>query len=199
MTRSERGWLDQLLAGNAEFRRRADRRRLPVARSPGRFALVTCMDPRINPAALGIAAFGADGSGGSDVRIIRTIGAMAEERSLVVAIHLAGIREIALVMHTDCGCCLAKQKIGQLSANLRAKVTAESYRAIRRIIGEPFEGNLVAHLKAFDDPKAAVAQEVEAVRHSPFVPGDVILHGLVYHLDTAELEVVVDGYVATGR
>lgn len=191
---TESGWLAQLLEGNALFRHKAKLDRLPVARTPGRFALVTCMDPRINPAALGIAAFGVDGSGSSDVRIIRTIGAMAEERSLIVAIHLAGVREIALVTHTDCGNGLAKQKIDKLSANLRDSVTPAAYRAVRHAIGEPFEPNLVAHLKAFDDPQTAVEQEVAAVRRNPFVPADIILHGLVYHLDTAELEVVVDGY-----
>lgn len=193
MTGKDSGWLGQLLEGNALFRRSTETDRLPVARKPGRFALVTCMDPRINPAALGLSAFCADGSGTSDVRVIRTIGAMAEERSLIVAIHLAGVREIAFVMHTDCGNCLAKQKIGQISANLQASVTAAAFGIIQRQLGSPIAANLVAHLKAFDDPHQAVRREVADVRRNPFVPADVILHGLVYHLDTAELEVVIDG------
>lgn len=191
---TESDWLAQLQEGNALFRHKAKLDRLPVARTPGRFALVTCMDPRINPAALGLAAFGADGSGGSDVRVIRTIGAMAEERSLIVAIHLAGVREIAFVTHTDCGNGLAKQKIDKLSTNLRDSVTPGTYQAVRHTIGEPFETNLVAHLKAFDNPRTAVEQEIAAVRRNPFVPADVILHGLVYDLETAQLAVVVDGY-----
>lgn len=194
MAKSERGLLGQLLEANARFRRIARPERLPVARSPGRFALVTCMDPRINPAALGLVPFGADGSGTSDVRVIRTIGGMAEERSLIVAIHLAGVREIAFVMHTDCGCSLAQQKIGLIAANLEASLPAAAFTAFRDRIGRPFEAKLADHLKTFDDPHVAVRWEVAAVRANPVVPVDTVLHGLVYHLDSARLELVVDGY-----
>ena len=69
------------------------------------------MDPRINLNACGIEPFAPDGAGLSEVRVIRTIGGMAEDRSLIVGIHLAGIREIAFVMHTDCGNCLAKAEV----------------------------------------------------------------------------------------
>ena len=51
------------------------------------------------------------GSTTSTVRVIRTIGGMAEERSLLVGIFLADISEIVLLMHTDCGCCLAYNNI----------------------------------------------------------------------------------------
>lgn len=193
--RSDR-WLDQLRRENEVFHRRVDRTKLPVARAPGRFALVTCMDPRVNPAALGVEPFGADGSTASDVRIIRTIGGMAEDRSLIVGIHLAGIREIAVVMHTDCGNCLAKAKIDTLLENLRGSVADASYRAIESSLGAPLPDSMIEYLKAFDDPREAVVQEIEALRNKSFMPKDVVLHGLVYELATGRLEVVVDGYAA---
>ncbi len=191
--RSER-WLDRLRERNDAFQRGIDIDKLPVARSPGRFALITCMDPRINLTALGIEPFAPDDSGVSEVRVIRTIGAMAEDRSLIVGIHLAGIREIALVMHTDCGNCLAKAKIDRVVGSLSTRIDEADYNDFRASIGEPFSEKLIEHLKAFDDPHQAVRREVDTVRRKPFVPNDIILHGLVYELETARLEVVVDGY-----
>lgn len=188
-------WLDQMVARNDAFRERIDPDRLPVDRTPGRFALITCMDPRINLEALGIAPFGADGSGASDVRIIRTIGGMADDRSLIVAIHLAGIREIAFITHTDCGNSLAKAKIATIAENLGASLDKDAHRSFVAQVGEPFQESLIAYLKAFDDPRRAVEREIEAVRQKPFVPFDVVLHGLVYDLATGRLEVVVSGYV----
>ncbi len=68
------------------------------------------------------------------------------------------------------------------------------YNDFRASIGEPFSEKLIEHLKAFDDPHQAVRREVDMVRRKPFVPNDMVLHGLVYELETARLEVVVDGY-----
>jgi len=194
MSQSEDCWLDQLLSRNAAFREGLDPRRLPVTRTPGRFGLITCMDPRINPAALGIAPFGAGGAGTSSVRIIRTIGAMAEDRSLIVAIHLAGVREFAIVMHTDCGNCLAKAKIGTIADSLRETMAPQDHATFQESLAAPYRRGLLDFLKAFDDPYQAVAQEVATIRAKAFVPHDVILHGLVYDLATAKLDLVVDGY-----
>ena len=119
---------------------------------------------------------------------------MAEDRSLVIGIHLAGIREFAFVMHTDCGCSLAKVKIDVISESLGGNLPSDDFNSFRNSVGEPFVDNLVDYLKAFDDPYIAVQREIESVRAKPFVPDDTILHGLVYDLETANLNVVVDGY-----
>ena len=194
MANTDERWLQHLLHRNKAFRGGIDPGNLPVSRTPGRCALVTCMDPRVNLDALGIDPFGTDGSGTSDVRIIRTIGGMAEDRSLIIGIHLAGIREMAFVMHTDCGCSLAKAKIDVIADNLAGNLPSGDYDAFKETVGEPFADNLVAYLKAFDDPYDTVQREIEDVRRKPFVPADMILHGLVYDLETAELNLVVDGY-----
>ena len=194
MSEQSERWLDRLRERNDAFQRGIDIDKLPVARSPGRFALITCMDPRINLDALGIEPFAPDGAGVSEVRVIRTIGATAEDRSLIVGIHLAGIREIAFVMHTDCGNCLAKAKIDKVVGSLSTRICEEDYNNFRASIGEPFSKKLIEHLKAFDDPHEAVIREIEIVRRKPFVPNDMVLHGLVYELETGKLEVVVDGY-----
>jgi len=71
---------------------------LPPIPSRG-LAVVTCMDARINLAAL-------LGLGEGDAHMIRNAGAVVGEgelRSLAVSQRLLGTTEIALILHTDCG------------------------------------------------------------------------------------------------
>lgn len=121
-------WLDSLQLGNARFRERIDSEHLPVERMPSSVAVITCMDPRVNLEAIGILPFSETGRGCSAVRVMRTIGAMADPRSLVVGIFLAGVRELAVVMHTDCGCCHAFYKIDVIVDNLQNNLTADQFQ-----------------------------------------------------------------------
>ncbi|MDP6180449.1 MAG: hypothetical protein QGG48_11205, partial [Desulfatiglandales bacterium] len=104
-------WLDIILEENGKFKKGLDTDALPKEREPYPYGVVTCMDPRVNLAAAGVPAFLSTGEIQSQVRIIRTLGGIADKRSLVVGIHLAGLKEIAVIMHTDCGCSLAYSKI----------------------------------------------------------------------------------------
>ena len=185
-------WIDQILDKNIQFRARIDRHKLPVERTPGA-AVITCMDPRVNLESIGIPAFSQDGTGTSPVRIIRTLGAIAEDRSLIVGIYLAGFREIVILMHTDCGCCLAYSKIDTIVANLRARLSPEAFQAFQAEVGEPFTDKLRVYLKAFENPYDAVQAEVERIHQMAFIPDDLIVHGLVYDLSSGKVDVVVNG------
>lgn len=195
MSQTQARWLEQMLAANADFKARIQPDKLPVARAPGA-AVITCMDPRVNLEALGIPGFASDGAGASTTRVIRTIGGMAENRSLIVGLFLANIREIALVMHTDCGCCLAYSKIDTIIENMQKRLSPDAYATFKAEIGEPFREHLRAYLKAFADPYEAVQREIATIRELPFIPADMILHGLVYELSSGNVEVVVNGYEA---
>ncbi len=102
-------WLDNILKENEDFRKRIDVQRLPTKREPCPYTVITCMDPRVNLESVGVLSFSKNGEIGSQVRIIRTLGGIAENRSLVVGIF--GFKEIAVLMHTDCGCSLVYSKI----------------------------------------------------------------------------------------
>lgn len=194
MTSEAQSWLETLSGANTAFRGQIQLDQLPVQREPCPNAIITCMDPRVNPAALGIAPFRDTGAGDSQVRVIRTIGAVPEMRSLLIGIHMAGFKEIAIVMHTDCGCCLAYDRIDAIIENMQKTLRADQWQDMQNRLGEPFRENLMAELRAFQDPREAVRAEVARLRQEPFVPGDLVVHGLVYELATAQLEVVVDGY-----
>lgn len=187
-------WLDIIQFENTQFRGRIHSDKLPVQRTPSSVGVITCMDPRVNLAAIGIPCFTETGENGSSVRVMRTIGAMAEPRSLIIGIFLAGIRELAIVMHTDCGCCLAFSKIDLIVSNLQNNLASAQLREFKNTIGEPFRENLRVWLKAFEDPRVAVRQEIAAIRLYPFVPKQLIIHGLLYELASGNIEVVVNGY-----
>jgi|GEM_PF-430422 len=193
MNTSTTNWIDEIVAANRDFTNRINPDKLPVARTPGA-AVITCMDPRVNLEAIGIPQFTQEGEGNSSVRIIRTLGAMADNRSLIVGIFLAGIHEITLIMHSDCGCCLAHSKIGSIIENMQNRLSPTAFQAFRADIGEPFEENLQSYLKTFDNPREAVKQEIEAIKSLPFIPDNLILHGLVYTLETGHIDVIVNGY-----
>src|SRR5260221_14617353 len=69
---------------------------MPPAR---RFAIVTCMDARLDPAKFAGLAEG-------DAHVIRNAGGRASDdaiRSLVISYKLLGTREWFVIHHTDCG------------------------------------------------------------------------------------------------
>ena len=91
--------LPEVLSANttyaSEFGDRADLA-LPPAR---RFAILTCMDARLDPAKYAGLAEG-------DAHVIRNAGGRASDdalRSLVISYKLLGTREFFVVHHTDCG------------------------------------------------------------------------------------------------
>ena len=186
-------WLDEIVNASTEFRSRIDVDKLPVARTPGQ-AIITCMDPRVNLESIGILPFLDSGEGTSSVRIIRTLGAMADDRSLIVGIYLAGFREIVILMHTDCGCCLAHSKVDVIADNMKNRLSPSVLAEFQSGIGEPFEDNLRHYLKAFQNPYDAVKTEIEHIRSLAFIPDDLILHGLVYDLTSGKVDVVINGY-----
>lgn len=189
-------WLEEIETANVHFRNRINLNSLPIERKPCPNAVITCMDPRINLEALGIPGFTPSGESNSQVRVIRTIGAIHEDRSMVIGIHLAGFREIAVLMHTDCGCCLAHGKIDVIEGNMQQSLGRQQLERAHDTVGHPGREQLGTWLQTFEDPVAAVQREVASIRESPFVPESVVVHGLVYDLTSGVVEVVVDGYSA---
>jgi carbonic anhydrase len=107
---------------------------------------------------------------------------------------LAGIKQIVIMMHTDCGCCAAWSRADAILASMEANLDQEKLIAARSLIGEPFDkANLRKYLFAFEEPIAAVKSEVERIRTSPFVPKNVEIYGLIYELATGKVNVVEAG------
>src|SRR5215217_6286614 len=102
---------DDVLEANRGYAEAFGQGDLPIPPTR-RFAVVTCMDARIDPAkALGLAE--------GDAHVIRNAGGLVTDdalRSLVVSAAVLGTREVLVVGHTDCG------MLGATNDELRAAV-----------------------------------------------------------------------------
>jgi carbonic anhydrase len=147
-----------------------------VLPSTHRFAILTCMDARIEPAKLA-------GLRGSKAHIIRNAGARATEdaiRSLVLSYQLLGTREWFVVQHSHCGMALLTEDLTR--ELLRGAPRAEG---VDLKIGVPSarEGGHV-HKLALRDQEQSVAADVLRIRNHPLVPADVPVYGYIYHVET---------------
>jgi len=126
------------------------------------FALVTCMDSRIEPLTmLGLQP--------GDAKILRNAGGRVTRdvlRSLVLATSFLGVTEIAVMQHTRCAIA------GRTDESIRADLPPE--RAERAKGWE---------LLAMPDPDQALAQDVEAVRTCDLLPAGVRVEGWRYSVD----------------
>jgi len=91
--------LGEVLDANKRYAERfGDKGKLPMP--PGRrFAILTCMDARLDPAKFAGLVEG-------DAHVVRNAGGRASDdaiRSLVISYKLLGTREWFVIHHTDCG------------------------------------------------------------------------------------------------
>src|SRR5476649_1494386 len=136
--------LDEVLAANERYTNSfADKAHLllPPAR---RFAILTCMDARLDPARYA-------GLSEGDAHVIRNAGGRASDhaiRSLVISYKLLGTREWFVIHHTDCGMELFTDDViaGLLEHSLEtATVDATGWHDVGQGPGSPEGRYKVAH------------------------------------------------------
>ena len=166
--------LTELIARNAGF---AQHGFLPgAAMMPALNTMVIgCVDPRVDPAhVLGLAS--------GEALVIRNIGGRYTPAALQTMATLRTIAEVEeatpgpgfnliVLHHTDCG-------ITRLGGHPELLAT---------LFGID-QADLAA--KAVNDPRAAVAVDVAAIKDNPFLPADFIVSGLVYDVRTGLIETV---------
>lgn len=154
---------------------------LPPARN---FAILTCMDARIDPARLA-------GLSEGDAHVIRNAGGRASDdaiRSLVISYKLLGTREWFVIHHSDCGMEYFTNEIIRdlLASSLKtASVDANGWHDSGEGPGSD-EGQFINWL-TIKDQKGSVVDDVERIRNHPLVPGDIAIYGYVYDVKTGRL------------
>src|SRR5271154_5119251 len=91
--------VDEVLEANKSYVQGFGKRGDPALPPARRFAILTCMDARLDPAKYAGLAEG-------DAHVIRNAGGRATDdaiRSLVISYKLLGTQEWFVVHHTDCG------------------------------------------------------------------------------------------------
>jgi carbonic anhydrase len=154
---------------------------LPPAR---RFAVLTCMDARLDPAKFAGLAEG-------DAHVIRNAGGRASDdaiRSLVISHKLLGTREWFVVHHTDCGMETFTDAVMRdlLRGSLKtAELGAAGWSNVDEGPGST-EAEFIDWLTFADNPKSVVA-DVTRIRRHPLVPGDIPIYGYLYDVRSGRL------------
>jgi carbonic anhydrase len=179
--------VEEVLSANAayaaDFGAKADLA-IPPAR---RFAILTCMDARMDPAKFAGLAEG-------DAHVFRNAGGRASDdaiRSLVISHKLLGTKEWFVIHHTECG---METFTDDLMADLlasslnTAELTAEGWRDKGGGGGSP-EGRYVKWL-TFTDLAQSVVDDLRRIRRSPLVPGGIPIYGYIFDVKTGKLNEV---------
>jgi carbonic anhydrase len=179
--------LNEILSANQDYAARFGARSelaLPPAR---RFAILTCMDARLDPAKFAGLAEG-------DAHVIRNAGGRASDdaiRSLVISYKLLGTREWFVIHHTDCGMETFSDEVirGLLASSLdTAQLGPDGWRDVGEGPGAA-EGDFVDWLTIRDRVESVVT-DVKRIRSHPLVPGDIPIHGFIYDVRSGRLEEV---------
>jgi len=181
--------LDQVLAANSayaeSFGSKADLA-LPPAR---RFAILTCMDARLDPAKYA-------GLSEGDAHVVRNAGGRVSDdaiRSLVISYKLLGTAEWFVIHHTDCGMeFFTNEVISDLLANSleTAALGPDGFHDVGTGPGSP-EGANIDWL-CIDDQRGSVRDDVERIRNHPLVPASISIYGYIYDVRTGRLVEVPD-------
>ena len=183
-----------LTANNAYAANFGDKANLPMP--PGRhFAILTCMDARLDPAKYAGLAEG-------DAHVIRNAGGRASDdaiRSLVISYKLLGTREWFVVHHTDCGMETFTDEIMRdlLASSLKtASVDASGWHDSGEGPGST-EGHFIDWL-TIKDQASSVTADVRRIRNHPLVPKNIPIYGYIYDVKSGKL-VEVSEATAAGK
>ena len=186
--------LPEVLAANdayaADFGERGSLA-LPPAR---RFAILTCMDARLDPAKYA-------GLSEGDAHVIRNAGGRASDdaiRSLVISYKLLGTREWFVIHHTDCGMEFFTDEVmrGLLANSLEtAALGPDGFHDVGTGPGST-EGNYIDWL-TIADQQGAVVEDVARIRNHPLVPAGIPIYGYVYDVRSGRL-IEIEAATAVG-
>jgi carbonic anhydrase len=180
---------DEVLQANEEYAGSFGERSslaLPPAR---RFAILTCMDARLDPAKYA-------GLSEGDAHVIRNAGGRASDdaiRSLVISYKLLGTREWFVIHHTNCGMEFFTDEVirGLLASSLEtAELGPDGFRDVGPGPGSP-EAKYIDWL-TISDNAASVTEDVSRIRSHPLVAGRIAIYGYIYDVTTGRLVEVPD-------
>jgi carbonic anhydrase len=176
--------LHEVLAANDAYAAAfGDKGKLPLPPAR-RFAILTCMDARLDPAKYA-------GLKEGDAHVIRNAGGRASDdaiRSLVISHKLLGTNAWFVIHHTDCGMELFTDEI--IRSLLRnsldtAEFGPQGWREVGKGPGSP-EGDFIDWL-TIKTQANSVTSDVRRIRSHPLVPREVPIWGFVYDVKTGRL------------
>lgn len=159
---------DELLGANDRYASAFAKGDLPLPPAR-RFAVVTCMDARLDPARfLGLEE--------GDAHVIRNAGGVVSDdalRSLVISHWLLGTQEAFVIAHTGCG------MLTFTNDDLRRRLAEEAGADATEIDFLPFP-----------DLDESVRAGLRRIRESAFLPNSFEVAGFVYDVSSGRLRPV---------
>jgi carbonic anhydrase len=189
------GVLDEVLSANEQYASSFGAKSelaLPPAR---RFAILTCMDARLDPAKYA-------GLSEGDAHVIRNAGGRASDdaiRSLVISYKLLGTQEWFVIHHTNCGMeFFDDERMRALLAQSleTAELGADGFQDVGSGPGST-EARYIDWLTIADAEKSVV-EDVSRIRAHPLVPARILIYGYIYDVKTGRLVEIPDA-TAAGR
>ena len=185
--------VDEVIAANdgyvANF---GDKGELTIPPARG-FAILTCMDARLDPAKYAGLAEG-------DAHIIRNAGGRASDdaiRSLVISYKLLGTKEWFVIQHTDCGMGMFNNEImgNLLEGSLEtASVDADGWHDNGTGPGTS-DGKYIQWL-TFTNQEKGVVEDVKRIKNSSMVPSNIPIYGYIYDCKSGKLVEVPEATAA---
>jgi carbonic anhydrase len=163
------GAFDDVLAANEQYAASFVDDGLPGQAAKG-LAVVTCMDSRIDP-------LGMLGLSRGDAKIMRNAGGRVTDdvlRTIVLAVHLLGVKRVLVVEHTECK---------------MASATAEQvHEAIHEASGLDTRS---LDYQLIEDQVATLGKDVQRVRSSPYLPPGIEVGGFLYDVRAGRIREVL--------
>jgi carbonic anhydrase len=179
--------VDEVVGANQKYAREFGAKgelALPPARQ---FAILTCMDARLDPAKYAGLAEG-------DAHVIRNAGGRATDdaiRSLVISHKLLGTREWLVIHHTNCGMELFSDEV--MADLLDDDLATASFDGKSWSNPHHHGGHAAGHFikwHTIKDQESSVVQDVRRIREHPLVPSNVPIYGYIYDVKTGRLNEV---------
>lgn len=178
--------MQEMLAFNKEFVASKAYEAYPNNKLPDKkLAVLSCMDTRLTellPAALGLS--------NGDIKLIKNAGALVSHpfgsvmRSLLIAVYMMEVMEIAVIGHYDCG-------IKGFDPDLILHSMRERGIPQARIEMLSSWGTDVRDwFKGFDNSEESVRQTVWAIREHPLMPEGILVRGFLIDPETGRLDPV---------
>ena len=179
--------LDEVLAANKAYAAQFGEKG-KLAMPPARhFAVLTCMDARLDPAKFAGLAEG-------DAHVIRNAGGRASDdaiRSLVISYKLLGTNEWFVIHHTNCGMeFFTNEVIRNLLASSLETAALENgaFKDVGKGPGSR-AGEFVEWL-TIKDQAQSVLDDVQRIKSHPLVPKGIAVYGYIYDVATGRLNEV---------
>lgn len=175
--------LEEVLQANEAYAKEFGDKRDLAMPPKRRFAVLTCMDARLDPAKFA-------GLSEGDAHVIRNAGGRASDdaiRSLVISYKLLGTKEWFVIHHTDCGMETFTNEIitNLLEQSLETAELDGGWKDVGKGPGSK-EGRYINFL-TISNLEESVIEDVERIRNHPLVPGDIPIYGYIFDVKSGRL------------